>query len=137
MAHGKPFHREAAPSTEMEDGVKPENGTEVEVKPEDGPRCFQISAKGSTREFHIHAWDASGVPMLLNVKALASLGAVIDFAEEMAIFAALDPDMVVQLERAECGHFMVDLSEDLLSGGRRLAAASAAQGTKAPEDAAG
>ena len=73
-----------------------------------------ISVGGSSGKLNIHALEKDNVPILLSISALRALGAVIDFGSGKAVFTEVDPSKVIQLERASSGHFMIDLTQDLL-----------------------
>ena len=99
-----------------------------------GRATFEIEAKGQRGTFDIHGLNAKGVPILVSIDTLAKMGAVIDFRTGRAIYQALDPNAIIQLEKATTGHLLMDLAEDLCedevrpspedAGTQRLAAAS-------------
>ena len=62
----------------------------------------------------VHVHDIPGQPVLLSVKSLRSLGAVIDFGRDEAIFRALDPSRVVPLETTDSGHQLFPMVGDVL-----------------------
>ena len=63
----------------------------------------------------IHIHDIPGQPVLLSVKSLRSLGAVIDFERDEAIFRRLDPRKVVSLETTDSGHQLFPLVGDVMA----------------------
>ena len=86
------------------------NGRRAKVN---GRATFEIEAKGQTGTFDIHGLNAKGVPILVSIDTLAKMGAVIDFRTGRAIYQSLDPNAIVQLERATTGHLLMDLAKDL------------------------
>ena len=74
-------------------------------------------AKKGAMEVHIH--DAPQQPVLVSRKALASLGATIDFASNKVIYSKVDPTMVVPLTQAPNGHLLMPLTGNLLTGGTK------------------
>ena len=71
-------------------------------------------------QMKVHLHDIPGQPVLLSVQSLRSLGAVIDFSNNEAIFKALDPTKVVTLETTPSGHQLFPLTQDVLSNARRM-----------------
>ena len=72
-----------------------------------------------TGKMQIHAHDIPQQPVLLSISALRSLGAVIDFQEDSCILKNIDPQRVVQLERAPSGHQLFPLTQDIFQHSRQ------------------
>ena len=68
-----------------------------------------VNLGGVSGEFQVHALDKDNVPILASIATLRKLKAVIDFETGRAIFKELDDRKVIQLERAETGHLLLDL----------------------------
>ena len=66
-------------------------------------------------EVHVH--DTPNQPVLISRKALRSLGAVIDFAENKVIYRQVNDRVVVPLREAENGHLLMPLTGNLTAGG--------------------
>ena len=69
----------------------------------------------------MHALDRGEGPLLFSIEALRNLGAMIDSQADLAVFRALDPTRVVQLERSSTGHQLLPMTEDLLSKATKAA----------------
>ena len=80
-----------------------------------GRADLRISSGGEEGQVSVQVLETKGryVPMLGSVKLLRDLGAVVDFDQDEAIFKKVDPNKVVQLERASSGHLLLDLQKDL------------------------
>ena len=63
----------------------------------------------------IHALDKGTGPILLSIEALAMLGALVDFKAKMVVLRDIDDQKILPLEQSATGHFLIPLSEDLLS----------------------
>eukprot|EP00435_Cladocopium_sp_Y103_P054218 s1007_g17.t1 len=83
--------------------------------------CLDITAGGRKGELRVHTLDRGEGPLLFSVEALRSLGAVIDFQADLAVFRNLDPTQVVQLERSSTGHQLLPLTEDLFAKATKTA----------------
>ena len=70
----------------------------------------------------VHALDKGQAPVLLSISSLRSLGAVIDYASDRAVFRAVDPTKVVRLERTAAGHQVLPLTTDAYETARSLRA---------------
>ena len=81
---------------------------------------IEVGLGGQTGDFHVHALNKENVPILASISTLRKLRAVVDFDSGKAIFKSLDPQKVVQLERAETGHLLLDLVHDFLDGASEL-----------------
>ena len=75
-----------------------------------------LGAKHGKMKIHLH--DIPKQPVLLSVKGLRSLGAVIDFERNEAIFKNVDASRIVSLETTESGHQLFPLTEDVLQDSR-------------------
>ena len=76
-----------------------------------------VGDKAAKMRIHLH--DIPGQPVLLSVKSLRSLGAIIDFERDEAIFRRLDPTRVARLETTESGHQLFPLVENVLQGAQQ------------------
>ncbi len=73
-----------------------------------------IGEKKGKLQVAVH--DIPNQPVLISVKALKSLGAVIDFSAGEVVYRKVDPHSVVPLEEAANGHLLMPLCGDLLAG---------------------
>ena len=71
-----------------------------------------ISAGNRAGHLTIHALDQGDSPILLSVASLRSLGAIIDFAEDLICFRKIDPGRLLSVERSTTGHQLLPLTED-------------------------
>eukprot|EP00435_Cladocopium_sp_Y103_P015270 s2436_g3.t1 len=71
--------------------------------------------KKGAMEVHVH--DAPQQPVLVSRRALGALGAIIDFQHNKAVYANIDPSVVVSLTQAPNGHLLMPLTGNLLAGG--------------------
>lgn len=71
-----------------------------------------LNDAASAMKIHVH--DIAGQPVLLSVSALRALKATIDFENDEMILKAVDPSRVIKLERAESGHQLFPLAEDVM-----------------------
>ena len=76
---------------------------------------FEVSAGARGGRCPINGFEAPGIPILLAVQALENLGAVIDFETSIACFKRVNPNVLVELERAPNGHRLLSLVDDLLA----------------------
>ena len=51
--------------------------------------------------------------MLLSVASLRSLGAIVDFAEDLVVFRNLDAKRIIQAKRSQSGHQLLPLCGDM------------------------
>ena len=72
-----------------------------------------IRADSRAGRLKIHALNEGSGPILLSIATLRSLGAVIDFEHDLAVFRHLDCQRAVPLERSNTGHQLLSLSEDI------------------------
>lgn len=77
-----------------------------------------ILAGGKDGTLNIHTISQGHGPILLSVATLRTLGAVIDFAEDLAAFRHLDASRIIQLQRSATGHQLIPLAQDLLHGAK-------------------
>ena len=63
----------------------------------------------------VHALERGTGPLLLSVSTLRSLGAIIDFEADVAVFRHLNARKLVALERSATGHQLISLTDDLLA----------------------
>ncbi|OLQ11583.1 hypothetical protein AK812_SmicGene4618 [Symbiodinium microadriaticum] len=73
-----------------------------------------ITANGQKGEMRIHTLEDGESPILMSIESLRSVGALIDFEADLAVFRNLDPGRIVRLARGKSGHQLLPLSEDLL-----------------------
>ena len=73
---------------------------------------LSISADQKPGHLKIHALDKGEGPVLFSIDSLRSLGAVIDFAEDLLVFRRLNDRKIVQLERSSTGHQLLPLTTD-------------------------
>ncbi|CAE7216100.1 GIP [Symbiodinium sp. CCMP2592] len=72
-----------------------------------------ISAGDRAGQLTIHALDRGDSPILLSVASLRSLGAIIDFSEDLICFRHVDPGRILSVERSTTGHQLLPLTENL------------------------
>ena len=77
-----------------------------------------IDAGKKAGQLVVHALDEGEGPILLSVATLRSLGAIIDFAQDLAVFRALDDSQIVPLQRSKTGHQLIPLTTNLFSGAK-------------------
>ena len=78
---------------------------------------LKIAANQRQGELRVHCLDKGDGPLLLSVDSLRKMKAVVDFAEDLICFRALDPRCVVKVERSATGHQLLPMPEDLLQQG--------------------
>ncbi|CAE7233778.1 RE1 [Symbiodinium sp. KB8] len=76
---------------------------------------LEVSANGQRGEIKVHALDQGQSPILMSVDTLRSLGAIIDFKSDLAVFRALDDKRVIHLTRGQSGHQLLSLTEDWMT----------------------
>lgn len=74
---------------------------------------------GQVGQMKVAVHDIPGQPVLLSISSLRALGAVIDFDKDEMIMKRVDPQAIVQLERASNGHQVFPLTEDCWSTAKR------------------
>ena len=74
-----------------------------------------IAAGGRQGRLRVHTIDKGEGPLLFSIDALRSLGAVLDFEQDLAVFRHLDARQVIKLERSNPGHQLLPLTEDLFA----------------------
>lgn len=67
----------------------------------------------------IHVRDSPGQLVLISRKALAALGAMVDFSENKVIYKAVNPNVVLTLKQAENDHLLMPLTGNILDGGHK------------------
>ena len=82
-----------------------------------------VTAANKPGNLVIHTLDEGEGPILFSIDALRKLGAIVDFHEDLIVFRALDPTKIVQLQRSQTGHQLMDLTADIFA---------TARGTKTP-----
>ena len=73
---------------------------------------MRIHANGREGSLKVHTLDRGEGPILFSIEALRTLGAVIDYENDLAVFRHLDPNRVLCLERSSAGHQLLPMSED-------------------------
>lgn len=74
---------------------------------------------GQVGQMKVAVHDIPGQPVLLSISSLRALGAVIDFDKDEMIMKRVDPQAIVQLERASNGRQVFPLTEDCWSTAKR------------------
>lgn len=73
---------------------------------------LRIAAGGQPGQLKVHTLDKGSGPILFSIETLRSLGAVIDYENDLAVFRSLDPKKIIELERSCTGHQLLPLTED-------------------------
>ena len=79
---------------------------------------LRIAANQRQGELRVHCLDTGDGPLQLSVDSLRKMKAVVDFAEDLICFRALDPRRVVKVERSATEHQLLPMTEDLLATAR-------------------
>ena len=79
---------------------------------------LRIAANQRQGELRVHCLDTGDGPLQLSVDSLRKMKAVVDFAEDLICFRALDPRRVVKAERSATEHQLLPMTEDLLATAR-------------------
>lgn len=74
---------------------------------------LNIAANGVPGQVRVHALDRGEGPILFSIDSLRSLGAIIDFEADLAVFRRISDQKVIPLERSNTGHQLLPLTEDL------------------------
>ena len=72
-----------------------------------------VTAGGQDGQVQVHTLDCGEGPILLSVDALRSLGAVVDFRNDLMLLSALDNTRIIPLQRSSAGHQLLSLTRDL------------------------
>ncbi|CAE7406995.1 RE2, partial [Symbiodinium sp. KB8] len=107
-------------------GIK---GVDVENRPVFGfadsgeARCVStvdlgLQANGQDGKLRVHALNKGTGPILISISTLRTLGAIIDFEQDMMVLRHLDARKVIPLRRSTTGHQLVNLTEDLYQDAR-------------------
>lgn len=81
---------------------------------------MKVPSQETPMNLRIHVLEQGKAPILLSIDSLRAMGAIIDYTRDEAVFTAIDPCRVVQLERSQVGHQLLPLAEDFLRSGRIL-----------------
>ena len=81
---------------------------------------MKLQPESARRDLRIHVLNEGTAPILLSIDTLRSMGAIIDFRANQAIFTSLDPRKLVDLEVSQAGHQLLPLAEDFVSTGQNL-----------------
>ena len=73
---------------------------------------MRIQAEGKPGELKIHTLDQGTGPILFSIETLRSLGALIDFENDLVVFRHLSKDRIIQLEQSSSGHQLLPLTQD-------------------------
>lgn len=73
---------------------------------------MHVEAGGRGGELKVHTLDRGSSPILFSIETLRSLGAIVDFKEDLIVFRELDPKRIIELERSCTGHQLLPLSDD-------------------------
>ena len=112
-------------------GIK---GVDVENRPVFGfadsgeARCVStvdlgLQANGQDGKLKVHALNKGTGPILISISTLRTLGAIIDFEQDMMVLRHLDARKVIPLRRSTTGHQLLNLTEDLYQDARVTKAA--------------
>ena len=77
---------------------------------------MKIQAQGRDGQLKIHTLDKGAGPILFSVETLRSLGAVIDFENDLVVFRRLNQERIIQLEQSSSGHQLLPLVQELIPG---------------------
>ena len=72
----------------------------------------KITADQRPGSLKIHTLDKGEGPILFSIESLRSLGAVVDFAEDLIVFRKLSDRKVIPLERSSTGHQLLPMTSD-------------------------
>ena len=72
-----------------------------------------IQAAEKQGKLQIHTLDTGSGPVLLSVATLRSLGAIIDFQEDLICFRSVDAHRIIQARRSQSGHQLLPLRGNL------------------------
>ena len=78
-----------------------------------------VTAGGQDGQVQVHTLDCGEGPILLSVDALRSLGAVVDFRNDLMLLSALDNTRIIPLQRSSAGHQLLSLTRDLFQDAHR------------------
>ena len=78
-----------------------------------------VTAGGQDGQVQVHTLDCGEGPILLSVDALRSLGAVVDFRNDLMLLSALDNTHIIPLQRSSAGHQLLSLTRDLFQDAHR------------------
>ena len=71
-----------------------------------------IQADGKEGSIRVHALDQGDGPILFSIASLRTLGAIVDFSEDLIVFRKLTDRKVIQLERSVTGHQLIPMTSD-------------------------
>lgn len=81
---------------------------------------IEVPLDGRLSTLKVHALDKGSAPVLMSIHSLRRLGAIIDFEANLAIFRAVDPKKVIELECTSAGHQVMPLTDDAMKCARLL-----------------
>lgn len=73
---------------------------------------MKIMAEGREGHLKVHTLDRGEGPILFSIETLRSLGAIIDFENDLIVFRKLSDERIIQLERSSSGHQLLPLTKD-------------------------
>lgn len=79
------------------------------VRPANGICTKDATIVGRPMLYHSHVVPG-GAPWLASVDFLRETGAVVDFGRDMAVFARVDPERMVQLRQLQTGHLAMPIN---------------------------
>ena len=82
-----------------------------------------LQANGQDGKLRVHALNKGTGPILISISTLRTLGAIIDFEQDMMVLRHLDARKVISLRRSTTGHQLLNLTEDLYQNARTAKAA--------------
>ena len=95
---------------------------------------LKVLANGREGELKVHTLDRGARPILFSIETLRSLGAVIDFKEDLVVFRGLDATKIISLERSSTGHQPLPLAEDWYSNAKKATLTSPRSSTSHEEE---
>ncbi len=83
--------------------------------------ALEINADGQSGEVRVHALDKGEGPVLFSVESLRTLGAVIDFENDLLVFRKLNDKKIIELERSSTGHQLLPMTGDWFANAKGTA----------------
>lgn len=78
--------------------------------------ALKIQADGREGQVKIHALDDGEGPVLFSIASMRSLGAILDFENDLLVFRKLSDTKVIPLERSNTGHQLLPMTRDWYEG---------------------
>ena len=73
---------------------------------------MKIMADQRPGSLKIHTLDKGDGPILFSIESLRSLGAIVDFSEDLIVFRKLNDRKLIPLERSSTGHQLLPMTSD-------------------------